>query len=195
MRKSIVFVSIAIIVVGMLTGLRLFASEEPYDGSSSDDGEQSVGKALMEMEHESDDRVEQLRGEIEAGRLSEADCQIEIEDMVRAIFDNLSRMEEGTGSYLNLAYNCNVIRKLGLGLEDRQDMADAELELKRDNLTRFTDKVFNYSLDVSAKTEEKADYMQLSEWATEIEENLDQEIGRYTDLLYAWYREKGKNKQ
>lgn len=38
MRKSIVFVSIAIIVVGMLTGLRLFASEEPYDGSSSDDG-------------------------------------------------------------------------------------------------------------------------------------------------------------
>lgn len=194
MRKSIVFVSIAIIVVGMLAGLRLFANEEPYDGSS-DDGEQSVGKTLMEMEHESDDRVEQLRGEIEAGRLSEADCRIEIEDMVRGIFDNLSRMEEGTGSYLNLAYNCNVIRKLGLGLEDRPDMADAELELKRDNLTRFADKVFNYSLDVSAKTEEKADYMQLSEWAAEIEENLDQEIGRYTDLLYAWYKEKGKNKQ
>lgn len=194
MRKSIVFVSIAIIVVGMLAGLRLFVSEESYDGSS-DDGEQSVGKALMEMEHESDDRVEQLCGEIEAGRLSEADCRIEIEDMVRAIFDNLSRMEEGTGSYLNLAYNCNVIRKLGLRLEDRPDMTDAELELKRDNLTRFADKVFNYSLDVSAKTEEKADYMQLSEWAAEIEENLDQEIGRYTDLLYAWYREKGKNKQ
>lgn len=194
MRKSIVFVSIAIIVVGMLAGLRLFVSEESYDGSR-DDGEQSVGKALMEMEHESDDRVEQLCGEIEAGRLSEADCRIEIEDMVRAIFDNLSRMEEGTGSYLNLAYNCNVIRKLGLRLEDRPDMTDAELELKRDNLTRFADKVFNYSLDVSAKTEEKADYMQLSEWAAEIEENLDQEIGRYTDLLYAWYREKGKNKQ
>lgn len=187
MRKSIVFVSIAIIVVGMLAGLRLFASEEPYDGSGSDDGEQSVGKALMEMEHESDDRVEQLRGEIEAGRLSEADCQIEIEDMVRAIFDNLSRMEEGTGSYLNLAYNCNVIRKLGLGLEDRPDMGDGELELKRDNLTRFADKVFNYSLDVSAKTEEKADYMQLSQWAEEIEKNLDQEVERYTRLVYAWY--------
>lgn len=187
MRKSIVFVSIAIIVVGMLAGLRLFVSEESYDGSGSDDGEQSVGKALMEMEHESDDRVEQLRGEIEAGRLSEADCQIEIEDMVRAIFDNLSRMEEGSGSYLNLAYNCNVIRKLGLGLEDRPDMADAELELKRDNLTRFADKVFNYSLDVSAKTEEKADYMQLSEWAEEIEEDLDQEVERYTRLVYAWY--------
>jgi len=184
MRKSVVFISMVVVVVGMLAGFRLFVSEESYDTG------QSVGKALMEMEHETDDRVEQLRGEIEAGRLSEADCRMEIEDMVTAILDNLYEMEDGKGSYLNLAYSCNVIRKLGLRLEDRNDMEEAELELKRNNLSLFADNAFNYSLDLSREIEEKADYLKLIAWAEEIEENLDQEVERYTRLVYAWYGKK-----
>lgn len=184
MKKSIVLISIAIVVIGMLAGFRIFVSEDPYDGG------QTAGEALMEMERESDERVEKLCGEIEAGRLSEVDCRMEIEDMVQAILSNLSHMEDGEGSYLNLAYSCNVIRKLGLRTEDREHMSETELELKRDNLSLFADKVFNYSLDVSRNMEEEADYMELTAWAENIGEELDQEVERYTSLVYAWYGSK-----
>lgn len=184
MKKSIVLISIVIVVIGMLAGFRIFVSEEPYDGG------QTAGEALMEMEHESDDRVEKLRGEIESGRLSEEDCRIEIEDMVRAILDNLFHMGDGEGSYLNLAYNCNVVRKLGLRTEDRENMSETELKLKRDNLSLFADKVFNYCLDVSRDIDEEADYMQFTAWAEDIEKELAQEVERYTSLVYAWYGSK-----
>lgn len=39
--------------------------------------------------------------------------------MVHAILDSLTHMEDGEGSNLDLTYNCNMIRKLGLRLEDR----------------------------------------------------------------------------
>lgn len=184
MRKAVVFISIVIVVAGMLAGFRLFVSEESYDTG------QSVGEALAKMEQETDNRVEQLREEIEAGRLPEADCRLEIENTVTAILDNLYEMEEGKGSYLNLAYSCNIIRKLGLRMEDREHMEEEELELKRDPLTDFANEGFNYSLDLSREIEEEADYLKLTAWAEEIEENLDQEVARYTRLVYAWY---GKN--
>lgn len=184
MRKAVVFISIVIVVAGMLAGFRLFVSEESYDTG------QSVGEALAKMEQETDNRVEQLREEIQAGRLPEADCRMEIENTVTAILDNLDEMEEGKGSYLNLAYSCNIIRKLGLRMEDREQMEEEELELKRDPLTDFANEGFNYSLDLSREIEEEADYLKLTAWAEEIEENLDQEVARYTRLVYAWY---GKN--
>lgn len=181
MKRFIIFISMVIIVIGMLAGFRVFVSEESYDGA------QTAGEALMEMEHESDKRVETLRGEIESGVLAEADCRIEIQDMVLDILDNLSQVKEGAGSYLNTAYNCNVIRKLALALEDREDMTKAELELKEDNLTVFAGEVFNYCLDISRNIEEEADYMRLTAWAEEIEGELDKEVERYTGLVYAWY--------
>lgn len=186
MKKSVVFISMVIIVVGMLAGFRFLVSEESYDTG------QEVGKALAEMENESDDRVEKLRREIESGRLPEADCRMEIADMVEAIIENLAGMETDKGNYLNLSYNCSVIRKLGLRLEDRGDMAEAELELKRNNLSLFADKVFDYCLDATRNIEEEEDYLKLTAWAEDIEENLDQEVERYTRLVYAWYGKNGK---
>lgn len=184
MKKSIVLLSIAIVVVGMMAGLRIFVSEEPYDAG------QSAGEALMEMEHETDRRVESLQKEIETEMLSQADCQVEVKGMMKSIIENLLNMKDGTGSYINMAYNCNVMRRLGLRIKDDYGMAEAGLKLRRDNLSLFSDKVFSYALDVSAEREEEADYLELSDWAQEIEANLDEEVERYTKRLYAWYGKK-----
>lgn len=186
MKKSIVFLSIIIVVIGMVVSFRIFVSETSYDV------EPIEGQRLMEMEHETTDRVEALRREMGEGLLSEEDCRMAVEEMASGIFDNLFAMKDGTGNYLHMAYCSNVIRQLGLALEDRSDMLEKEKELKRDPFTIFANKVFNYCLDVSAVTEEEAEYIELSKQAKEIQKNLDEEIDRYTKRIYTWYSSKSK---
>lgn len=126
MRKSVVFISMVIIVVGMLAGFRFLVSEESYDTG------QEVGKALAEMENESDDRVEKLRKEIESGRLPEADCRMEIADTVEAIIENLAGMETDKGNYLNLSYKLQRDPQAGLaaGGQGRYGRGRAGVEAK-----------------------------------------------------------------
>lgn len=183
MKKSVVLLSIAIVVVGMLAGLKIFVSENPdfYDE------DQTVGKALAQMERETDRRVENLYKEIESGSLAEADCRMQIRELAEDILYNLSHLEEEEGSWLNLAYSCSVIRKLGLRGHGGDGISEVGLKLRRDNLSLFSDEVFSYVLDFTRNTQEKADYAKLSDWAEEIEADLDQEVERYTRRMYAWY--------
>ena len=184
MKKSVVLLAIVIVVAGMMAGLRIFVSEDPYDGG------QSAGKALGQMERETDRQVENLCKEIEAGGMSQSECRAQVKEMTQGILYNFFNLEDEEGSYLNLAYNCSVIRKLGLRLDSKKEYEEAELELRRDNLSLFSDQVFSYALDVSEESQEEVDYKKLCQWAEEIEANLDQEVERYTERVYAWYGEK-----
>lgn len=181
MKKSIVLLAIAVVLVGLVAAFNFYVSEDPYED------EQNEGEALMEMENEAARQVQNMRNEIESDSMSLEDCRIQITEMVTAILTELSNVGELEKSYINVAYNCNMIRQMGLLMEDRENMTEAELELKNDNLVRFANAVFAYCLDVSNNTEEKEDYQTISEWADDIEENLDQEIERYTEKMYSWY--------
>lgn len=183
MKKSVVLASIAIVLVGMLAGLRIFVSENPdfYDE------DQTAGKALMKMENETDRQVENLKKAIEQGLLDEADCRMQVEDLMEGILHNLSHLEDDEGSWLNLAYSCSVIRKLGLRGHGGDGLSEAGLKLRRDNLSLFSDSVFSYVLDFTRNIQEEADYQELCKRAADIDANLDQEVERYTKRLYAWY--------
>lgn len=181
MKKSIVLLSAAVVLVGLLAAFNFYVSEDPYEG------DQDEGQALLKMEDETTLRVENLRREIESGAVSREDCSLQVRETVTAILTELSDEKELKRSYINIAYNCNVLRQMGLGLEDRENMTKAELELKNDNLVRFANQVFNYCLDISRGIDEKEDYMKISRWAGDIEADLEQEIDRYTERMYSWY--------
>ncbi len=181
MKRTMVLSIIAILVVGMIAGFKLFIEEDGNLGSMT------VGKKLLEMERESDDRVGTLIDEIKTGELSEADCRIELKGVLKSIVDNMDQLGKEDGNYINIAYNCNVIRKLSGLMTDKKDFPEAELKVRKDKLSYFSNEVFNYCIELSGKREEEADYIKLLRRADEIESNIDQEIERYTRSVYRWY--------
>lgn len=181
MKKAVVLSSAVIVLIGLLLAFRFYVSVDPYTR------DQSSGEALMNMEHETTERVENMLGVIQSGQMPPSDCQMEIEEMLKAIIENLNDVNHLEKTYIHIAYNSNVIRQLGLFSEDRKYMKEGELALKRDNLTKFSNEVFNYCLDVEAQTEEKSDYLEIVQWAEKIEMDMEQESKRFTEKIYDWY--------
>ena len=88
MKKSIVLIAIAVVLVGLVATFNFYVSEDPYED------EQNEGEALMEMENEAARQVQNMRNEIESDSMSLEDCRIQITEMVTAILTELSNVGE-----------------------------------------------------------------------------------------------------
>lgn len=182
MKKTVILSVITVVIVSIVCIFEIQATKSNISAN-----EESRGKLLMDMEGESDIAVDDIISDIQENGLEKDECREKIQEIADNILKNVDDIDFSDRKYINIMYNCNIIRKLAGLMSDKRQFESAEEKLRNQKLTAYSDKVFSYCLEVSDGQNEEADYKTLCREGKSIEKNLDELVKEYVDLLYGFY--------
>lgn len=178
MKQKIILTIISVFLLTTVAVYQFFTMPRE-DGNSFD-----AGKKMMEMERETDKTVTDIKTEIINGNITDEDCSKMIDAVVTGMLSQMEQLDQTDARYINIMYNCNIIRKLSGMLEDKKLFTKNEKILRNHELAAFSNSLFIYCLAVDDGTNEKKDYNELQKEGRKIEEDRENLVKTFVAALF-----------
>ena len=191
MKKNVIILVTIGVVIAMVAGITLLSVEEDKNPENT---EVNFGEELYKIEEETISVSKEITEGLKSGVSIDTMGQ-KVSDAIDAMTENIDKInnEDVTDKVLlRTMYGAALIRRLAQITVDKEpgQHTEAELALKKHELTKFANELFSYCMDLNQGTVEKDAWKGIKSKSEDIEKNKEKLYLDFMESVKDWSEEK-----